>query len=98
MHNLPNKHLKRTEDKTSLVSIEPNNHVLITNDAPKEEPPLPSKSLIKPFQKGFLNTTPKQSKPKQKSKRLVKEEIPFIKPTKTKEQHDNIPGDIILGN
>lgn len=98
MQNVPKKILRRTEDKTSLVSIEHNNRVLITNDQPKEKPSLPSKSLIKPFKKGFLNAPLKQIKPIPKPKEMMKEEIPFIRSTKPKEQYDNIPGDIILGN
>jgi len=92
------RNIKRTQDKTSLVSIEPNKHILITNDRPKEEALLPSKSHIKPFKKGFLNATPKNTKPKLKSQEMTKEEIPFIKPAKPNEQHDNIPGEVILNN
>ncbi|KAG0582259.1 hypothetical protein KC19_3G046600 [Ceratodon purpureus] len=85
---VPPKSLRRTEDKTSLISITPTNPILINNDAPKVESPSPSKSL-EPFKKGFLNTTSKQTK--SKSKTIVKDEIPFIRPTKSKEQNDNIP-------
>lgn len=99
MENLavPKKEFRRTEDKTSLVTLEPVEPMLITskpstNKSPAMKPSVP----LKPLKRGFFDAQPKQAHSKSQLKsrsQEVKEEIPLIRPSKPqKDQQNKIPG------